>query len=545
MNHIKKITIIAVSFLFLCGAVPAFAGGVAPDQELADLKAQMRVMMERIKQLEAQQGQDNSAQVEELQKKVDDLEAYKKEASQSKAYWKNGFRIEYKPNDSEYEYKMRIRAGIQFRYSYVATDNDIPSNRENYSSLIARRLRLFVDGTAPTKDWKYFMHIQLEPQGKVNTHDAFIQWQKYKFARVQFGRMKIPYSMEYWQSGFMQNGADRTIFTGDSEADIDQFGQRIYDIPGDNARLRVGNLLDKNNGFPTGGMLLYRSQGINLNGYVDMFGMKQFLAYWAGIFNGRDTRGLTNGNADMLYVGRLGINFLSGSDPKGPMGPKGFNNYFMQGDYGYNTKPLASFIMASFYNRGTAPRYYEATFNSSNTFNTGTKQTGEHDTDNYGFNGCLMFRYMGFSADLEAGWEEFEQKAATNVNKAYWDRWGARANLGYFIVPRKWEVTFKFAHMNRLDDANAINSLQSGLGLVELDDGYAVEKDMQQYRAGVNWYLHGFNQYISAEVGLFHRNFDSISASEAIAIGLPTADISDAKDSQDDIRFRIQYQHFF
>ena len=533
MNHINKFTIIAVSFLFLCGAVPAFAGGVAPDQELSDLKAQMRVMMERIKQLEAQRGQDNSAQVEALQKKVDDLEAYKKEASQSKAYWKNGFRIEYKPNDSEYEYKMRIRAGIQFRYTYVNTDNDVPVNRENYSSLIGRRLRLFVDGTAPTKDWKYFMHIQLEPKGKVNTHDAFIQWQKYKYARVQFGRMKIPYNMEYWQSGFAQNGADRTIFTGDSEADKDVFGNKVYDIPGSNARLRVGGHLDKNNGFPTGGMLLYRSQGINLNGYVDMLGMKQFLAYWAGIYNGRDTQGATNGNADMLYVGRVGINFLSGSDPKGPLGPKGLNNYFMQGDYGYNTKPLASFVMASFYNRATSQKYYDR---------TGTAQSYEHDTDNYGFNGCFLFRYMGFSADLEAAWEEFIQAPGKSDYEQTWDRWGARANLGYFIVPRKWELTFKFAHMNRLDDANAINSVQSGLGLVELDDGYAIEKDMQQYRAGINWYLHGFNQYISAEVGLFHRNFDRISATEAAIVGVTP---SDAKDSQDDIRFRIQYQHFF
>ena len=543
MNHIHKNVLIGISLLFLCISVPAFAGGVAPDQELADLKAQMKVMMERIRQLEAQQTQQpsSSAEVQELQKKVADLEAYKKKASQTKAYWKNGFRLEYKPADSEYEYKMRIRAGVQFRYTYVDTDNDVPSNAENYSSILARRLRLFVDGTAPTSDWKYYLHIQLEPQGKVNTHDAFIQWQKYKFAKVQFGRMKIPYSMEYWQSGFMQNGADRTIFTGDSEYDYDQFGQRTYDIPGDNARLRVGNLVDKNNGFPTGGMLLYRSQGINVNGTVDMFGLKQFLAYWTGIYNGRDTRGVTNGNADMLYVGRLGINFLSGSDPKGPLGPKGFRNYFMQGDYGYNTKPLASFVMASFYNRTTAPKYYNATLNASDKFNRGTTTSDKHDASNYGFNGCFLFRYMGFSADLEAGWEEFIQAPGKDLEQT-WDRWGARANLGYFIVPRKWEVTFKFAHMNRLDNANAVNSLESGLGLVELDDGYVVEKDMQQYRLGVNWYLHGFNQYISAEVGLFHRNFDKISDAEAALVGVTP---SDSNDSQDDVRFRIQYQHWF
>ncbi len=542
MNHSKRNILVAVMLILTAFTLPAFAGGVAPDQELADLKAQMKVMMERIRQLEAQQqAQHSTAEVQELQKKVDELEAYKKEASQTKAYWKNGFRLEYKPNDSDNEYKMRIRAGIQFRYTYVDTDNDVPNNRENYSSVIARRLRLFVDGTAPNKDWKYFMHIQLEPKGKVNTHDAFIQWQKYKFARVQFGRMKIPYSMEYWQSGFMQNGADRTIFTGDSESDRDIFGNQTYDIPGDNKRLRVGGHLDKINGFPDGGMLLYRSQGINLNGYVDMFGMKQFLAYWAGIYNGRDTQGATNYSTDMLYVGRVGINFLSGSDPKGPMGSKGFRNYFMQGDYGYNTKPLAAFVMASFYDREKMEGIYDPAGNSGRY---GTVRAYEHDADNYGFNGALLFRYMGFSADLEAGWEEFIQAPGKSAYEQTWDRWGARANLGYFLVPRKWEVTFKFGYLNRLDNANLENSLASGLGLVMLDDGYAIEKDMQQYRAGINWYLHGFNQYISAEVGLFHRNFDAISPAEAAALGY-TGALSDADDSQDDIRFRIQYQHWF
>ncbi len=542
MKGIKRIIVFATCFLFVCGIVPVFAGGVAPDQELADLKAQMRAMMERIKELEAQKQpapQTSSAEVQELQKKVSDLEAYKKQASQTKAYWKNGFRLEYKPNNSDYEYKMRIRAGIQFRYTYVDTDNDIPVNRENYSSVVARRLRLFVDGTAPTKDWKYFMHIQLEPKSKVNTHDAFIQWQKYKFAKVQFGRMKIPYSMEYWQSGFAQNGVDRTIFTGDSEPTTGYFGSSTYKITGDNAALKVGGHLAKN-GFPTGGMLLYRSQGINVNGTLDAFGMKQFLAYWVGVYNGRDTQGLTNNNADMLYVGRVGINFLPGSDPKGPLGPKGLKNYFMQSDYGYNTKPLASFVMASFYDRDTSNTVYNPVGASSNF---GIATSIDHDSDNYGFDGCFLFRYMGFSADLESGWEEFIQAPGKNIEQT-WDRWGARVNLGYFIVPRKWEVTFKFAHMNRLDNANLENSLASGLGLVELDDGYAIEKDMQQYRAGVNWYLHGFNQYISAEVGLFHRNFDRISATEAANLGF-TGTLSDADKSQDDLSFRIQYQHFF
>ncbi len=544
---IKGLGVFLLSAVFLLvGIGLSFAGGVAPNQELADLKAQVKALTEKIRQLEAQQQKAPCPDVAALEKKVQELEKFKKDRGKFKVYWKNGFRIHYKNPDKNREYMMRLRAGIQMRYTYVSVDDDIAGHTENFSSFTMRRLRLFVDGFAPNKDWKYFMHIQLEPQGKVHTHDAFIVWRKYKFARVQFGRMKIPYSIEYWQSGFGQNGADRTIFTGDSEMDKDKFGNRTYDIPGYNARLRVGSHLDKVTEFPTGGMLLYRSQGFNINGELDLFNQKQFLVYWAGIYNGRDSQAMANIDDQMLYVGRIGINFLPGSDPKGPMGSKAFKHYFAQGDYGYNTTPLAALILAAFNWKNKSNKIYDLSSSLKSGIPTRTVKVA-HDINNYGGNAALLFRYMGFSADLEAGWEEFQQAPDKNLPYSYnWDRWGARVNLGYFFVPKKWEVTFKFAYLQRLNQNNLENSLASGLGLVKMskDNGYAIEDDMQQYRVGINYYLHGFNQYISAEVGWFHRNFDEIDPAEATRLGF-TERLADDPEDQDDIRFRIQYQHFF
>jgi hypothetical protein len=354
--------------------------------------------------------------------------------------------------------------------------------------------------------------------------------------------MKIPYSMEFWQSGFMQNGCDRTIFTGDSEMDKDRFGTKIYDFPGSNARLRVGDSLDSHNGFPTGGMVIYRSQGINLNGYVDMFGRKDFLTYWAGVFNGRDTQGLANADDQMLWSLRLGINFLPGSDPKGPMGPTGFCHYFMQGDYGYNTKPLAAFVFGTFINRDRAEEYYDPE-NCDSNYGRVIKADRAYDTNNYGFDGTLMFRYMGLSCDIETAWEEFIQDQGGKLQNT-WDRWSTRINLGYFFVPRKWEVVFKAAYFERITDNSLYDSLASGLGLVRLDDGYAVEDNLQQYRIGVNYYLKGFNHYICAELGWARREFERIRAGEAAALGF-TGPLSQHIDEQDDYRFRIQYQYFF
>ncbi len=546
----RGLGLLLLSFVFLFTAsAAAFAGGVPPNQELSDLKAQVRALTKRIKQLEAQQRTAPCPDTAALQQKVQELEKWKKDRSNFKVFWKNGFRIKYHNPKNNNEYLMRLRAGIQMRYTYVSVDDDVYGATENFSSFTMRRLRLFVDGYAPNKDWKYFMHIQLEPQGKVHTHDAFIVWRKYKYARIQFGRMKIPYSIEYWQSGFGQNGADRTIFTGDSEMDKDKFGNRTYDIPGYNARLRVGSHLDKTTEFPTGGMLLYRSQGFNINGDLDLFNQKQFLVYWAGIYNGRDTQATANFDDQMLYVGRIGINFLPGSDPKGPMGPKAFKHYFAQGDYGYNTTPLAALIFGVFDWKNKVKNVYDPhQFDPKGKNGVLAKKVGfAHDINNYGGDVALLFRYLGFSADLEAGWEEFQQAPDKNNQYSYnWDRWGARANLGYFLVPKKWEVTVKYAYMKRLDQNNLENSLASGLGLVRMSDdgGYAVEKDMHQVRAGINYYLHGFNQYISAEVGLFHRNFYEISQDEADALGFTGKLAKDPKD-QDDVRFRIQYQHFF
>ena len=149
------------------------------------------------------EGEDISAlkaQVQELMKRIDQLEKKEKKAPASdlKAYWKNGFRLEYKDPKGENEYKFRFRTGIQMRYTYIGADDVVNKNTEDYSNFDFRRVRFFVDGSAPNKDWHYFTQVQLEPNAGAKLLDATVQWQKYKFARVQFGRMKLPFGMEFW-----------------------------------------------------------------------------------------------------------------------------------------------------------------------------------------------------------------------------------------------------------------------------------------------------------------------------------------------------------
>ncbi|MBA2848721.1 hypothetical protein G4V39_02135 [Thermosulfuriphilus ammonigenes] len=519
-----------LAFVFLISATlrpsPVKASNEA---EIEALKAQVKMLLKRIEELEKNQQQTMKA-VEQ------------KAPVNWKAYWKNGFRIDYKNPKNNNEYRFRFRTGIQLRYTYLDRDTDIDGSEENYSSFTMRRLRFFVDGTAPNRDWKYFVHVQLEPKSKVNVHDAFIIWQKYKEFKVQFGRMKIPgLGIEYWQSGFKQNGTDRTIFTDDSEGiwpgSMIKTGRRSGKTY--TGELRVGgHLLD--NGFPIGGMLNYRSQGVNVNGFLDLMNKKQFLCYWLGVYNGRDTQGNRNTNSDdMLYSFRVGINWLPGSDPRGPMGPKTFNNYFMQGDYGYNTVPALATIFSGFWTKDRPKEYY--TVSGGNV----TPVSKRHDIENYGFDVAVLYRYKGFSADLEWAWEEFIQDPDGSLNiQETWDRWAFRANLGYYIVPRKWEVVAKYAYFERLDDNNPYNSMASGLGLVDLANGkYGVEDYLQQFVLGVNHYFHGFNQYITFDISLLQRKVKSASAAEAAEVGLTASDFD--SETQNDLRFRVMYQHFF
>ncbi|NPA48498.1 MAG: hypothetical protein GXO20_00825, partial [Thermodesulfobacteria bacterium] len=66
---------------------------------------------------------------------------------------------------------------------------------------------------------------------------------------------------------------------------------------------------------------------------------------------------------------------------------------------------------------------------------------------------------------------------------------------------------------------------------------------MQEFRVGVNYYWHGFNQYITADIAVLYRNIDDVSASEAAKLGLSPDMFDD--DTETDWRLRVMYQHWF
>ncbi len=156
-----------------------------------------------------------------------------------------------------------------------------------------------------------------------------------------------------------------------------------------------------------------------------------------------------------------------------------------------------------------------------------------YDIQDYGFNLAAHFRYRGFSADLEFANENFDQLGDLPDNSNDFERLGGRINLGYFLLPDRFEVVFKWAYLERIHDNDKEASLQTGLGLVETCNGTAVEKYLQQYTVGLNLYLHGNNQKIATDYSLLTRGL------EAADPGGPHVP------NQQDHRIRIMFQQFF
>jgi hypothetical protein len=58
--------------------------------------------------------------------------------------------------------------------------------------------------------------------------------------------------------------------------------------------------------------------------------------------------------------------------------------------------------------------------------------------------------------------------------------------VGYFIIPKKFEVVARHAYVVRLKDNDVAKSLASGLGLVSIngETDNAIEKNLQEYTVG-------------------------------------------------------------
>jgi hypothetical protein len=404
------------------------------------------------------------------------------------------------------DFFLRINGLIQLRYSYVDYDPEIRDNDTDYSNFYMRRARLYFMGHAFDPRFTYFIHLQLEPTRTINAHDLWIEYEFSDLLRLGAGRNKIAYGLEFLNSGAGLGMVERSLFSGETDIDAGPTGEPGPRYPGGGTE-RFGLTWLADNGYATGGLNLYRSQGVQLRGHRGSAATPTF-EYQAGIWQGRSTTGLSNNGTDHLYALRVGYH------------PWGFVDWRFMGDVERSERFKVGVLASVYANSGP----------------------GGGGFTEHGWDVAAMLRYRGFSADLEWANEVFE----FDLEDSDFERSGWRAELGWFVVPPKLELRARYATIERLRDPTYASAVASGLGVPEIAGGGdwvpALEASIAETSVGVNWFLNQWHRHkLQFDASRLVRTF--AADPDAVIDGQPSPIVAPA--DQVDYRVRAMIQLTF
>ena len=402
-------------------------------------------------------------------------------------------------------FSLRINGLLQARYTYVDYDPMILFNQEDYSNFFVRRARLYFTGNAGSPRFTYFIHAQLEPTQGLKANNLWIEYRFSDMLRLGTGRNKISYGLEFMNSGSALGMVERSLMYGETDIDLGPTTQPGPRYPGGGTH-RFGLSWYADTGFATGGMTLYRSQGVQLQGQRGSDSTPTF-EYQVGLWQGRSTSSLSNGGDNHLVAARVGYH------------PWGFVDWRVVGDV-EDTQRFKLGVIGSFYsNAGEKPYVF----------------------DESGYNVAAIVRYRGWSVDMEWGNESYDFDAFTDD----FDREGWRVALGWYVVPRKLELRVRHAEITRLNDPTYQKAMDSGLGISEVWDGEdwvpALEATISETSAAVSYSLPGWRNKVALDVSRLERQF--AADPDAVIDGVVTP-IAKAPD-QVDYRIRAMVQLVF
>jgi hypothetical protein len=409
---------------------------------------------------------------------------------------------------ADQRFMLLLNAGIQLRYTYMDFDPEIRGNEGDYSNFYIRRARLWWRGYVFDPRITYFFNVQLEPTRTVNAHDLWISYRFSNWLNLGAGRNKIAYGLGMLNSGWGLQFVERSVMYG--ETDIDSRGLEdsgpVY--PGGGTE-RFGLYWESpDTGFATGGMNLYRSQGVQLSGASRSLAGSTF-EYQAGVWNGRGTTGLSNNDDSMLYALRVGYH------------PWGWIDWLRQGDGLHSTRFMLAVLVSGYWNSSSTGGGY----------------------DESGCNLALMSRYRGFSADFEWGAETFDYAEFEDD----FEREGWKVDVGYFVSRGTLQAVARYAQIERLKDPSYAASMSSGLGVAEVADGsggyrIGIERRISEVTVGFNWFINDWQQHaLKLDASRLEREFAADPG--AVIDGQPTP-IARAP-TQVDYRVRAMVQLYF
>ncbi len=419
-----------------------------------------------------------------------------------KVFYDQGFRLETTDGD----FALRLNGLIQLRYSYLAYDDQIRDNATDYSNFYMRRARLYFTGHAFDPRFTYFIHLQLEPTRTINAHDLWLEYAFSDLLRVGVGRNKIAYGLEFLNSGAALGMVERSVFSGETDIDQGPTSEPGPKYPGGGTE-RFGLSWEASSGFATGGLDLYRSQGIQLRGQRGS-ATKPTFEYQVGLWQGRSTYGFSNDGDDHLYSARVGYH------------PWGFVDWRIVGDGDESPTPKLG-CFASLY--------------------TNSRERGGGYSE-HGWDLAAMFRWQGVSVDAEWAREVFDYDAFDRD----FERAGWRVEAGWFVVPARVELRARVASIDRLVDPTYRAAVDSGLGVVEVAVGDrwepAIEAGIAETSIGVNYFIHEWHRHkLQFDASRLVRGF--AADPDAVIDGQPSP-IAD-HDDQVDYRIRAMIQLTF
>ncbi len=398
-------------------------------------------------------------------------------------------------------YSLRLTGGIQLRYTFLDVDRMVNGNGEDYSNFFIRRARLWAAGRVVDPKLTYSLHLQLEPTSQVNAHDLWLQYAFSDLVQLGAGRNKIAYGLEFLNSGMGLSLVDRSIMYG--ETDIERGAGTPAGGPtypgGGTAEFGLSSIAPT--GFPTGGMGLYRSQGVQLGGRRGAADRATF-EYQLGLWQGRATRGLSNRGTGHLWAARVGWH------------PFGAVDWALQGDLARSPRLRLGLFASTFTNRDTGSR---------------------GDFEESGLDLAAAVRWRGFAVDAE--WAEEAWDAAALEREAR--RRGWRLQVGWMLPGRPLELVVRTAEVDRLLDPDVAMANAAGLGVAVVRNGdqeaTALERRLTEWTLGVAWYpTEPHRQKLVADVSWLSREFAAD----------PEAGVARA-DDQTDARVRLMVQVMF
>ena len=415
-----------------------------------------------------------------------------------RAHYDRGFRFTTKDG----AYSLRINGLLQVRYTYVDYDPEIRYNQEDYSNFYVRRARLFFTGHVGSPKFTYLIQAQLEPNQGLNASDLWVEYRFSDLLRLGAGRNKVSYGLDMMNSGSALGLVDRSVMNGETDIDLGNPSEPGPRYPG-GGTARFGLNWYADTGFAVGGLNLYRSQGVQLQGRKGSDTTPTF-EYQVGVWQGRGTTSLANYGNDHLVALRVGYH------------PWGFVDWKVVGDVEPSERFKLGILGSIYADRNEAPEVF----------------------DENGYNFALIGRWNGWSVDFEWGTESYDFEAFPDT----FERESWRVSLGWFFVPSKWEIRARYAEIQRLKNPTYQNAVDSGLGIPEVRDGEgwtpALEARVSEITVGASVRILSWRNKLAMDVSRLEREF---AADPGAVIDGEAAPIAKAPNQVDyRIRFMVQ-----